>query len=154
MGALIGLIVLVTLITVAGVIYFLPSIVAAAGQKRKAAAIFVLNLFLGWTFLGWVLSLVWAIADERSTPSSAQPEWLPTPTPAPPATPPPSTWRALPQVGQRVRLLNPAIVRVAPEPTARSTDELKKGTDVTVLRTDNTWAWVRTESGEEGWVEL
>src|SRR5437016_2746600 len=68
MGALVGLVVLVTVGTVALGLYFLPTIVAAAGQKRKAGAIFVLNLFLGWTFLGWVLALVWAIADERSRP--------------------------------------------------------------------------------------
>ena len=41
-------------------IYFLPTIVAAAARNHNARAIFILNLFLGWTFLGWVIALVWA----------------------------------------------------------------------------------------------
>jgi len=44
-------------------LYFLPSIVAR--KKRNWAAIFVLNLFLGWTFLGWVIALVWAVMKEK-----------------------------------------------------------------------------------------
>lgn len=42
-------------------IYFLPSIIAFAGKRRNALAIFLLNLFVGWTFIGWVIALVWAV---------------------------------------------------------------------------------------------
>lgn len=42
------------------VMYFLPSIVALARSKRDLLAIFLLNLFLGWTVIGWVVALVWA----------------------------------------------------------------------------------------------
>jgi hypothetical protein len=42
----------------AAFVYLVPSIVGR--RKRNAVAIFVLNLLLGWTFLGWVLALVWA----------------------------------------------------------------------------------------------
>ena len=41
-------------------IYFLPAIVASNRKHPSSAAIFIFNLFLGWTFLGWVLALVWA----------------------------------------------------------------------------------------------
>lgn len=41
-------------------IYFAPSIVAW-GRKNHFAAIFALNLFLGWTLLGWVVALVMAL---------------------------------------------------------------------------------------------
>lgn len=41
------------------VIYFLPSL--AASGHPNALAIFLLNLFLGWTFVGWVMALVWAV---------------------------------------------------------------------------------------------
>jgi len=40
--------------------YFLPFIVACRHHKRNAAAIGMLNFFLGWTFLGWVIALIWA----------------------------------------------------------------------------------------------
>jgi ABC-type uncharacterized transport system permease subunit len=43
-------------------IYFVPSMVAMRRQHKNFAAIFVANLFLGWTFIGWVGSLVWAFA--------------------------------------------------------------------------------------------
>lgn len=41
-------------------LYFLPAIVARSRQHPNAAAILLLNLFLGWTFVGWVVSLVWS----------------------------------------------------------------------------------------------
>jgi len=43
--------------------YFLPWIIAAARRHRNTSAIFILNLFLGWTFLGWVVALVWAATN-------------------------------------------------------------------------------------------
>jgi hypothetical protein len=41
-------------------VYFFPTLVARASHHHNVGAIFVLNLFLGWTFLGWVIALVWA----------------------------------------------------------------------------------------------
>jgi hypothetical protein len=46
-----------------GIIYFIPSFVAVG--KRNSGAIFALNLFLGWTFIGWVGALIWAIMDKE-----------------------------------------------------------------------------------------
>ena len=40
--------------------YFLPSIIALARSKRDLLAIFLLNLFLGWSIIGWIVALVWA----------------------------------------------------------------------------------------------
>jgi hypothetical protein len=42
------------------VMYFLPSIIALARSKRDLLAIFLLNLFLGWSVIGWVVALIWA----------------------------------------------------------------------------------------------
>jgi hypothetical protein len=39
--------------------YFLPAILA--WSKSDFWAIFALNLFLGWTLLGWVVALAWAL---------------------------------------------------------------------------------------------
>jgi hypothetical protein len=48
------------LLALAAVIYLSPSIIAVHRDHRHAVAILVFNLFLGWTFLGWVIALVWA----------------------------------------------------------------------------------------------
>lgn len=45
-------------------LYFLPSFVARKKQKKNTGSIFVLNLFLGWTLVGWVIALAWAMANE------------------------------------------------------------------------------------------
>ncbi|HET9410176.1 MAG TPA: superinfection immunity protein [Candidatus Sulfotelmatobacter sp.] len=44
--------------------YFLPSIVAFARSKRDTTAIVLLNFFLGWTLIGWVVALVWAFKED------------------------------------------------------------------------------------------
>jgi hypothetical protein len=46
------------------VMYFLPSIIAFARSKRDTAAIVLLNFFLGWTVIGWVVALVWAVKND------------------------------------------------------------------------------------------
>lgn len=42
-------------------IYFLPTFVATNRGHHNRAAIFILNLFLGWSFIGWVVALTWAM---------------------------------------------------------------------------------------------
>jgi hypothetical protein len=44
--------------------YFLPAILAFARNKRDTTSILLLNLFLGWTFVGWVIALVWALKQD------------------------------------------------------------------------------------------
>ena len=45
------------------VIYFLPTII---GYKHKNFnSIFILNLLLGWTLIGWVVAIVWAVSHEE-----------------------------------------------------------------------------------------
>lgn len=46
-------------------VYFVPWAVAASRDHHQRGAIAVLNLFLGWTGLGWVIALVWACAAVR-----------------------------------------------------------------------------------------
>ena len=45
-------------------LYFLPTIVMFFRHlpDRICAGIFLLNLFAGWTMIGWVGALVWAAA--------------------------------------------------------------------------------------------
>jgi hypothetical protein len=46
------------------VMYFLPSIIALLRGKRDALAIFLLNLFLGWSVIGWIVALIWAAKND------------------------------------------------------------------------------------------
>jgi hypothetical protein len=45
-------------------LYFLPSIIALARSKRDLLAIFLLNFFLGWSVIGWIVALVWAAKND------------------------------------------------------------------------------------------
>jgi hypothetical protein len=44
--------------------YFLPTITAGEKGKENTKAIFFLNLVLGWTVLGWIVAMVWAITND------------------------------------------------------------------------------------------
>ena len=50
-------------------LYLLPSAIAAFRNHPQLAAIFVCNLLLGLTVLGWVVSLIWAFV-KQSQPSN------------------------------------------------------------------------------------
>jgi hypothetical protein len=46
------------------VMYFLPSLIALARNKRDITAIVLLNFFLGWTMIGWIVALIWAVKTD------------------------------------------------------------------------------------------
>lgn len=46
------------------VIYFVPTAVALSRNCKARTGIEVVNLFLGWTFVGWVVALAWAATGE------------------------------------------------------------------------------------------
>src|SRR5215469_18398979 len=46
-------------------LYFLPAIIGR--NKTDATGIFLLNLLLGWTLVGWVVDFLWACASDRPT---------------------------------------------------------------------------------------
>jgi hypothetical protein len=45
-------------------LYLLPTLVADSRHHKNVWAIGALNLLLGWTFLGWILALVWALTAQ------------------------------------------------------------------------------------------
>ena len=47
-------------------LYLIPALVAYNRQHPNAGAILILNLLLGWTVLGWIVSLVWASTAVRT----------------------------------------------------------------------------------------
>ena len=46
-------------------LYLLPTIVALVREKHDAVSIFLLNFFLGWSVIGWIIALVWACKRDR-----------------------------------------------------------------------------------------
>ncbi|MBQ2175405.1 MAG: superinfection immunity protein [Alphaproteobacteria bacterium] len=45
-------------------VYFIPFNVANGKDHPQKVAIFVLNFFGGWTFIGWLVALVWACTNQ------------------------------------------------------------------------------------------
>ena len=45
--------------------YFLPTVIAMLRGKSNTFAILLLNLFLGWTFIGWIVALVWSVTSDN-----------------------------------------------------------------------------------------
>jgi Superinfection immunity protein len=81
--------------------YFLPAIIAAVRHHRNAGAVFFLNLFLGWTLVGWVIAFVWAVSNP------------PTVVVEQPSAPPPKSAPAEPQERYPCPLCAELIVREA-----------------------------------------
>jgi hypothetical protein len=47
-------------------LYFLPTTLAGGKTPHPyVSAIFALNLLTGWTGIGWIAALVWALANPR-----------------------------------------------------------------------------------------
>jgi T4 superinfection immunity protein len=46
--------------------YLLPTLVAETGGAEHATAIFFVNLLFGWTILGWLAALIWAISEKTA----------------------------------------------------------------------------------------
>ena len=46
-------------------IYFLPTIIAAVTHAKSIVGIILLNVLAGWTFVGWVIALVWSLIGTK-----------------------------------------------------------------------------------------
>ena len=59
-----GIGIFITLFVISLAIYFFPSYMALKRNHKNFIAIFALNLLTGWSFVGWVIALVWALKVE------------------------------------------------------------------------------------------
>lgn len=59
-------------------LYFLPTVLAASRHHHNVLGVFLLNFFLGWSVIGWIIALVWSL----SRPPVVM---VASPYPAPPA---------------------------------------------------------------------
>jgi hypothetical protein len=48
-------------------LYFLPTILAVLRNASGMGGVFVVNMFLGWTFIGWIIALAWAAGGQKAT---------------------------------------------------------------------------------------
>lgn len=55
------------LLSIVAFFYFLPSFFAMWGEHHNSRAIFLLNLLLGWTLLGWIIALIWSTTKKPNT---------------------------------------------------------------------------------------
>lgn len=46
-------------------LYFIPTLVAMARNIKRLGGVIVVNIFLGWTLLGWVGAFVWAVIEKK-----------------------------------------------------------------------------------------
>jgi hypothetical protein len=44
--------------------YLLPGIIASIRGSHHQTAICLINFFLGWTVLGWLAALIWAVVEK------------------------------------------------------------------------------------------
>lgn len=61
--------VIIIFFTAALVLYFSPSFVAARLKHTRKVSIVLLNFLLGWTVIGWIISLIWAYSEGGDTAS-------------------------------------------------------------------------------------
>ena len=52
------------IISILSIGYLIPTGVAVGRARTNTMAITMLNIFLGWTLVGWVVALVWAVATD------------------------------------------------------------------------------------------
>lgn len=55
------------LLTIVAAMYFLPTIVAFLRSAPNKVSVLIVNLFLGWTFIGWVVALAMSFGDRTTT---------------------------------------------------------------------------------------
>jgi len=79
MSMAIGLIAIFMTLVLSLVLYFMPSIVAKRRKHPQTKSIFLFNLVLGWSVLGWLFFMIWAFDGIRV----GRPVTLVYPTPSP-----------------------------------------------------------------------
>ena len=58
----------IMILLIAGLFYFIPTIVSVYRNHKNTVSLFLLNLLLGWTFLGWAAALIWSFSANTEVP--------------------------------------------------------------------------------------
>lgn len=64
------------LLVVGFLVYFLPTIIASRRSHPNGNGIALLNIFLGWTFIGWLVALIWSVSaiQKKDSPAPVVPQ--------------------------------------------------------------------------------
>ena len=46
-------------------LYFLPTIIVLARRKKNVLGPILVNVLLGWTVVGWIVALIWALTVDE-----------------------------------------------------------------------------------------
>jgi hypothetical protein len=46
-------------------LYFLPTIIVLARRKKNVLGPILVNVLLGWTVIGWIVALIWALTVDE-----------------------------------------------------------------------------------------
>lgn len=47
------------------VLYFLPTIIVLLRRKKNVLGPILVNVLLGWTIVGWIVALIWALVVDE-----------------------------------------------------------------------------------------
>jgi hypothetical protein len=65
--------------------YFIPTVIAVMRKHSQTVPIVAVNVLLGWSFLGWIVALVWSLTADKP-PVVVQQTFA-----VPPSAPPPAS---------------------------------------------------------------
>lgn len=71
-GGYTGWMVLVAIVVV--LLYFLPTLLARIHRKSQFGSIFLVNLFFGWTVIGWLVAVFWASSRDAVSMAYVEPQ--------------------------------------------------------------------------------
>ena len=58
-------------LVVGAIIYFVPTVIAWWMHAKSTRAIFYVNLVFGWTIVGWIVAMMWALAERNEVPTNS-----------------------------------------------------------------------------------
>lgn len=59
------------ILSLAVVLYLLPTGIASHRRHRNMTPIMLVNIFLGWTVVGWLVALIWSTTSNTEGPPAA-----------------------------------------------------------------------------------
>ena len=61
----IAIFIVISIVLILITLYFIPSIIAIKKRHKDLSKILMINIFLGWTIVGWIISLVIVINKQK-----------------------------------------------------------------------------------------